>query len=319
MSKSAEREFVRLRKQENGIFSVADDTSSGCWAQAPGKGAGNSSAWVQGPVETLQMLKLCSQSIWLGIGIAAKIQAVILHCVNYTCVYGRNKHHSYPGLWYHIFNFLVISPWLSEARWETQSALVGWPEGGRSRENETRQFPTYTVKPWMFLWMLGISESSRYQGKVALVSLGMDILSSSCINRAFGRKNGLRVTFSKDISGLLLSWVDQLGKTHQVCHLFLIDYLHIIKFLIYWVQALPMMLDLALSWLWGARPAGSDRRRRQMISDIAVRLPELIYPFQNPELAFEHLNSDWIRDWLWQSVFVSWGFEVLMALNSPNK
>lgn len=61
------KKFVLLWKQENGIFSVADDTSSGCWAQAPGKGAGNSSAWVQGPVETLEMLKLCSQSIWLGL------------------------------------------------------------------------------------------------------------------------------------------------------------------------------------------------------------------------------------------------------------
>lgn len=94
MSKSAEREFVLLKKRENGIFSVADDNSSGCWAQAPGKGAGNSSAWVPGRVETLQMLKISSQSIWLGIGIAAKIQAVILHCVNFMCVYGRNEHHS---------------------------------------------------------------------------------------------------------------------------------------------------------------------------------------------------------------------------------
>lgn len=157
------------------------------------------------------------------------------------------------------------------------------------------------------------------QVKVALISPGMDILPSNCINRAFGRKKGLGVTFSKDISGLVLSWVDQLGQTCQVCHLFLIDYLHIIKFLIYWVQALAVMLELAVSWLWGARPAGFDRRRKQMISEISVRLPELIYPFQNPELAFERLNCDWIRDWLWQSVFVSWGFEVLMALNSPNK
>lgn len=147
----------------------------------------------------------------------------------------------------------------------------------------------------------------------------MGILSSNCINRAFERKKGLGVTFSKDISGWVLSWINRLGKTRQVCHLFLIDYLHIIKFLIYWVQTLPMMLELALSWLWGARPAGSDRRRRQMISDIAARLPELIYPFQNPEPAFEHLNCDWIRDWLWQSVFVSWGFEVLMALNNLKK
>lgn len=94
MSKSAEREFVLLRKQENGIFCVAEDTSFGCWAQASGEGAGNLSAWVQGPVETLQMLKLCSQSIWLGLGITAKVQAVILHCVNNMCVYRKNKNHS---------------------------------------------------------------------------------------------------------------------------------------------------------------------------------------------------------------------------------
>lgn len=94
MSKSAEREFVLLRKQENGTFGVADDTSPACWSQAPGKGYGNSSAWVQGPDETLQMLKLCAQSIWLGLGITAKIQAVILHCVNNMCVYRKKKNHS---------------------------------------------------------------------------------------------------------------------------------------------------------------------------------------------------------------------------------
>lgn len=269
------------------------------------------------------MLKVCSQSVWLGLGITAKNQAVILHCVNNMCVDRKNKNHSniiqIQGCDTTFLIFLWSLTDLSEARWETWPALAGWLTDGRSRGSKTRQFFTYTVKPWTFLWMIGISESSRYQGKVALVSPGMDVLSSSCINGAFGRKKELGVTFSKDISGLVLSWVDQLGKTCQVCHLFLIDYLHIIKFLIYWIQALPVILALALSWLWGACPAGSDRRRRQMISDIAVRLPELIYPFQNPEPAFEHLNCDWIRDWLWQSVFVSWGFEVLMALNSLNK
>lgn len=123
--------------------------------------------------------------------------------------------------------------------------------GGRSRGCKTRQFLTYTVKPWTFLWMLGIPESSRSQGKMGLVSPGMDTLSSNCTNRAFGRKKGLGVTFSSDISGLVLSWVDHLGKTLQVCHLFLIDYLQIIKFLIYWVQALPMMLELALTSING--------------------------------------------------------------------
>jgi len=52
-----------------------------------------------------------------------------------------------------------------------------------------------------------------------------------------------------------------------------------------------MVFELALAWLQGDHPAGSDRKQRQMISDIAVRLPELIYPFQNLEPAFEHLNQ----------------------------
>lgn len=66
--------------------------------------------------------------------------------------------------------------------------------------------------------------------------------------------------------------------------------MHIIKSLIYWVQARKLVFKLALAWFPGDRPAGSDRNRRQMISDIAISLPELIYPFQNLEPAFENLN-----------------------------
>lgn len=79
------------------------------------------------------------------------------------------------------------------------------------------------------------------EGKMALVWPGI------AINKAFLGKKGLGVTFSKDISGLVLSWVDRLGKTCQIFHLFLIDYVPIIKFLIYLVQALKMVFESALS------------------------------------------------------------------------
>lgn len=70
-------------------------------------------------------------------------------------------------------------------------------QGWLIQRKQNQAVPYIHSKAMGILWMLGIPESSRSQGKMALVSPGMDILSSNCINRVFERKKGLEVTSAK--------------------------------------------------------------------------------------------------------------------------